>query len=41
MSRCNAMYTRRGLVVGRGNRLGDGVGLAEKLVIMRELVKKM
>lgn len=30
-----------GVVEGRGNCLGDAMGLAEKLVIMRELVKKM
>jgi hypothetical protein len=41
MSRFDATYVRRGVVEGRGNRLGDAVGLAEKLVIMRELVKKM
>jgi hypothetical protein len=41
MSRCDAIYVRQGVVEGRGNRLGGVVGLAEKLVIIRELVKKI
>ena len=41
MSRFNATCMWRGVVEGRGNRLDDTVGLAEKLVIMHELVKKM
>ena len=41
MSRFNATYVQRGLIEGRGNRLDDAIGLAEKLVIIHELVKKM
>jgi hypothetical protein len=41
MSRCDATYVRRGVIERRGNRLGGAVGLVGKLVIMRELVKKM
>jgi len=41
ISRFDATYVRREVVEGRGNRLDDAVGLAEKLVIMHELVKKM
>jgi hypothetical protein len=41
MSRCDATYVRRGVVEGRGNCLGGAVGPAKKLVIMRELVKKI
>jgi hypothetical protein len=40
MSRFDATYVQRGVVERRGNRLDDAVGLAEKLVIMYELVKK-
>jgi hypothetical protein len=41
ISRFDAPYVRRGVVEGRGNRLDDAVGLAEKLVIMHELVEKI
>ena len=41
MSRYDATYVRRGVVVRRGNRLGGTIGSVEKLVIMRELVKKL
>jgi hypothetical protein len=41
MSRCDAMYVRRGVVVRRGSRLGDTVESVEKLVITHELVKKL
>jgi hypothetical protein len=41
ISRYNATYVRRGVVEGRGNRLGGVIGLAEKLVIIRELVKNI
>jgi hypothetical protein len=34
-------YIRRGVVEGRGNYLGGAIRLAEKLVIIRELVKKI
>jgi hypothetical protein len=40
-SRYDATYVRRGVIEGRGNRLNDATGLAEKLVITRELVKKI
>jgi hypothetical protein len=32
---------RQGVVERRGNRLNGAVGFAEKLVIIRELVKKI
>jgi hypothetical protein len=32
---------RQGVVEGKGNHLGGAIGLAEKLVIIRELVKKI
>jgi hypothetical protein len=35
------MYIRRGVVVKRGNRLGGTIGSIGKLVIIRELVKKL
>ena len=41
MSMFDVTYVQQGVVEGRGNRLDDAVGLAGKLVIMRELVKKM
>jgi len=41
MSRFNAIYMRQGVVEVRGNRLDNVVGLVEKLVIMRALVKKI
>ena len=41
MSRYDATYVRRGVFERRGNRLGSIIELAEKLVIMRELVKKL
>ena len=41
ISRFNATYVRRGVIEGRGNCLDDAIGLAEKLVIMHELVKKI
>ena len=41
MSRFDVTYMQQGVVEGRGNRLDDAIGLAEKLVIMHELVKKM
>jgi hypothetical protein len=41
MSRCDAMCVRRGVVEGKRNRLDGTVGSAEKLVIIRELVKKI
>jgi hypothetical protein len=41
MSRYDAIYVRRGVVIRRGNRLSDIVGSVEKLAIMREHVKKL
>jgi hypothetical protein len=41
MSRCDAIYMRRGVVEGKDNRLYGTVGSVEKLVIMRELVKRL
>lgn len=41
MSKFDATYVQRGVVEKRGNYLNDAVELAEKLVIMHELVKKM
>ena len=41
MSRYDATYVRRGVVVRRGNRLGGTIGFIEKLVTIRELVKKL
>jgi hypothetical protein len=35
------IYVRQGVVEGKGNRLGGAIGLAEKLVTIRELVKKI
>jgi hypothetical protein len=32
---------RQGIVEGRNNYLGGTIGLAEKLVIIRELIKKI
>jgi hypothetical protein len=32
---------RQGVVEGKGNRLGGAIGFAGKLVIIRELVKKI
>jgi hypothetical protein len=32
---------RQEVVEGKSNRLGGAIGLAEKLVIIRELVKKI
>ena len=39
MSRCDATYVQKGVVGTRGNRLDGAVALAERLAIMRELVK--
>jgi len=41
MSKCDATCVRRGIVEGRGNCLSGAVTYVEKLVIMRELAKKM
>ena len=41
MSRCDATYVRRGIVERRGSCLGGIVGSVEKLVRIRELVKKL
>ena len=41
MSKCDATCVRRGVIGRRGNRLGGAVGLVEKLVTIRELIKKM
>jgi hypothetical protein len=41
MRRFNVIGALEGLVKTRGNRLYDVVALVEKLVIMRELVKRL
>ncbi len=41
MSRFDATYVQKGVLRRRGNRLGGAVEPAEKLVIIRELVKKI
>ena len=42
MSRCDATCVQRGGSLKEGgNRLDGGVALAEKLVIMHELVRKL
>jgi hypothetical protein len=41
MSKYDATYVRRGVVVRKGNHLDSTVGSVEKLAIMRELVKKL
>jgi hypothetical protein len=41
MSRCDATYVWRGVVVKRGNRLSGTVGSVRKPVIMHELVKRL
>jgi hypothetical protein len=41
MSKFDATNVRRGVVERRGNRLDGAVEPAEKLVIIRELVKKI
>jgi hypothetical protein len=41
MSKYDATCVKRGVIEGRGNRLGDAVGLAVKLAIIHELVKKI
>jgi hypothetical protein len=35
------IYMQQGVVERRDNRLGGAIGLAEKLVTIRELVKKI
>jgi hypothetical protein len=35
------IYIRQGVIEGRGNRLGGAIGLAEKLITIREFVKKI
>ena len=39
MSRCDTTYVQKGVVRTRGNCLDGAVALAERLAIMRELVK--
>jgi hypothetical protein len=41
ISRYNAMYIQQEVVEGRSNCLGGVIGLVEKLVTIRELVKKI
>ena len=41
MSRYDATCVRRGVFGRRGNRLGGAMELTEKLVIIRELIKKL
>jgi hypothetical protein len=41
MSRYDATYVQREVIGRRGNRLRDAIGLAEKLVIIYELVEKI
>jgi hypothetical protein len=41
MSSYDATYVRRGVIGRRGNYLDGVIALAEKLVIIHELVKKL
>ena len=41
MSRYDATCVRRGVFGRRGHRLGGAIELAEKLIIIRELIKKL
>ena len=41
ISRYDATCVRRGVFERRGNRLGGAIELTEKLVIIRELIKKL